>query len=175
MVKIEISNRAMYFLVTFGIIALFAVGVFAVTGVSHSADELTGVCKTSGSGCDFLDNYATKAWSELKFEPKEVAPTITTPMAPTDLVQYFEDAYSIEMNWLDNSDDETRFEIYRNNVLLASVNPGFTWYWDDDVDDGTTYYYIVRACNNAEPTPCSAWSNELEGTTCDVNAWNCDE
>ena len=51
MVKIEISNRAMYFLVTFGIIALFAVGVFAVTGVSHSADELNGVCRSDGVNC----------------------------------------------------------------------------------------------------------------------------
>jgi len=68
MVKIEISNRTMYFLVTFGIIALFAVGVFAYTTdgsgtpsvMGHSVEELEGVCQSDGTSCfvpiDFQEN-----------------------------------------------------------------------------------------------------------------------
>ena len=56
MVKIEISNRAMYFLVTFGIIALFAIGVFAVTpNPGHTASEIEGVCRSDGVNCLVTD------------------------------------------------------------------------------------------------------------------------
>ena len=56
MVKIEISNRAMYFLVAFGIIALFAVGVFAVTpNPGHPASEIDGACH-------YDDDSAVEDW-----------------------------------------------------------------------------------------------------------------
>ncbi|MFH1801331.1 MAG: hypothetical protein ABH804_00650 [archaeon] len=51
--KNKISNRLSYTLIAITIIILAGVGVYAVVGVSHTADELTGVCKTDGTGCSW--------------------------------------------------------------------------------------------------------------------------
>ena len=56
-VNIKISNKAVYSLLTIFIIAAVAVSVFAVPNPGHGADEVSGVCKSDGSGCqDYQEN-----------------------------------------------------------------------------------------------------------------------
>ena len=167
MVKIEISNRTMYFLVAFGVIALFAVGVFAVApNPGHTAAEIEGVCGTDKVGCDFLADYATRTWVTDNFEAKSVPDPDTTPTAPSGLTSGEILTTSIDISWLDNSDDETSFEVQRDGSTIATLASERTSYADSGLASGTTYVYRVRACNSA-PMPCSGWTDpELTVATC---------
>ncbi|MFH1307302.1 MAG: hypothetical protein ABIH72_00430 [archaeon] len=50
-ININISNKAIYTLLAIAFIIALGGIVFAVAGVSHDASELTGVCRTDGTGC----------------------------------------------------------------------------------------------------------------------------
>mgnify|MGYP003393906694 CR=1 FL=1 len=61
--KINLSNKLFYILIFLGILGLFgAVYAYNTPGpassLGHSADELTGVCRTDGVGCTFPDSQA---------------------------------------------------------------------------------------------------------------------
>ena len=75
---------------------------------------------------------------------------------------------SLTLGWTDNSDSETGFVIERSltsgsgysTIYTTGVNA--TSYVNTGLNDGTQYYYRVRATNAAGP---SANSNEANGTT----------
>jgi YVTN family beta-propeller protein len=91
----------------------------------------------------------------------------TVPKAPSDLVAETLSATEISLSWTDNSDDENGFriesrkygEVYR---LRDVVGPGETSYTDTELDSYRTYYYRVRAYNDAGN---SGYSNEVAATT----------
>lgn len=69
------------------------------------------------------------------------------------------DADTIRLTWVDNSDYEDGFEIYRDGVLLGTVAAEAETYDDNTVSLGTTYTYKVRAYVGAE---VSDWSDEVD-------------
>lgn len=87
-----------------------------------------------------------------------VPPTLTLtapvlPNAPTNLNAIAVSTSQINLNWTDNSTDETGFEIERsidnvNWAHLANTGPNITSYSDTGLSINTTYYYRVRAFND---------------------------
>lgn len=80
------------------------------------------------------------------------------PAAPTDLqAAVTEDGQTVRLSWVDQSDREDAFRVYREDVEasigLAPVNAGF--FVDEDVVCGNTYRYAVVAFNAAGPSPIS--------------------
>ena len=71
----------------------------------------------------------------------------------------------IELNWTDEVDGETGFEIERSKFIsslyqpIATVGANTTTYTDTDLMADTKYFYRIRAFNE---TDTSAYSNEVE-------------
>lgn len=84
------------------------------------------------------------------------------PLAPTGLTAAAgagADCEKINLNWTDNSGDETRFEILRTGGgpnATYTVGAGVETYQDAAVAVGVNYTYQVRACN---ASGCSIYSN----------------
>ena len=77
------------------------------------------------------------------------------PQAPSDLVATTASTETIMLNWTDNSGDELGFKVERSEVsgsgyqLIGEVAPGVTSYEDQGLNPSTTYFYRVRAFNEA--------------------------
>lgn len=97
--------------------------------------------------------------------------TVSTgpPEAPTSLVATKVKDDRVELEWQDNSVDETEFVVRRSLLsvlpgsVIARLEPDVTTYRDEDVDEDRTYWYVVLACN---PIGCSE-SNRLRVDTDD--------
>lgn len=77
-------------------------------------------------------------------------------------------AASLQLNWADNSPDETGFHVERKLGTsgaysnIATVGANVTSYIDSSLADGTTYCYRLNAFNNAGNSP---YSPDVCGTT----------
>ncbi|MDH5446397.1 MAG: multicopper oxidase domain-containing protein [Gammaproteobacteria bacterium] len=93
----------------------------------------------------------------------------TPPIAPTQLNAQASGT-SIALTWLDNSNDETGFNIERsldgtNFAVLTTVNANTMAYTDTGLSANTTYSYRVNASNDAGN---SAYTNVAGATTQDA-------
>ena len=76
------------------------------------------------------------------------------PAAPSNLDAFGNSANSIFLQWQDNSNNETHFQIYRsilssdNYVLIATLPANSNSYTDVDVFPNQVSYYKVRGLNN---------------------------
>ncbi|HEY0554001.1 MAG TPA: fibronectin type III domain-containing protein, partial [Thermoanaerobaculia bacterium] len=84
--------------------------------------------------------------------------TVTTsqsiPVAPSGLAATVLSSTSVRLNWTDNSNNETGFEIQRRIYPAAfgsivTVGANVTTYTDNTVTPGNTYDYQIRANNSA--------------------------
>ena len=71
----------------------------------------------------------------------------TAPIAPNGLTGQVVSYSQITIYWVDNSQNEDGFRIYRNGALLASVAPDTTTFQDNDLNYATVYSYLVTAYN----------------------------
>jgi hypothetical protein len=81
-----------------------------------------------------------------------VAPPTQAPNAPSALAATAVSAASINLTWVDNSDNEAGFKIERSldNVTFTQIgiaNANATSYLDTTVNANTKYYYRIRATN----------------------------
>jgi hypothetical protein len=122
--------------------------------------------------------------------------TVTTPQvapaAPTNLDAIAAGPTQIDLDWTDNSSNETNFLIERQTgsgsfVQIASVGANISSYSDTTVSPNTSYTYRVRATNSAGNsvygagasattpqiviTPPSALSATLDGSTAVNLSW----
>ena len=95
--------------------------------------------------------------------------TITlAPEAPSNLQLTVISPNWINLDWQDNSSDETLFRIERKTgptgkwEFVATVGPNVTIFQNKGLTKGTTYYYRVRAYNVHGK---SVYSNEAFATT----------
>jgi hypothetical protein len=83
----------------------------------------------------------------------------TSPIAPNGLSGQAVSYSQITIHWVDNSQNEDGFRIYRNGALLASVAPDITTFQDNDLDYATVYSYLVTAYNAYGETQCLNTAN----------------
>ena len=94
----------------------------------------------------------------------------TIPIAPGSLVATAASQTQINLNWQDNSSDESDFHIERSPngssswVEIATVAAGTTIYNNTGLSAGTMYYYQVRAHRHGDGQ-YSNFSNTARATT----------
>ncbi|MCA9875635.1 MAG: fibronectin type III domain-containing protein, partial [Anaerolineales bacterium] len=74
---------------------------------------------------------------------------------------------NVTLSWIDNSTNETRFEVYRSTdgtafVLIGTTGVDRSTYTDRTVNRNTRYWYYVTACNAAG---CSQASETIDVRT----------
>ena len=99
----------------------------------------------------------------------------TPPEAPTDLVATTVSDKEIDLSWTDNSYDELGFKIERklygeSFTQINTVSANVTSYSDTGLSSYRSYYYRVRAYNDAGN---SDYSNEASTTTDDEENDDC--
>jgi predicted phage tail protein len=109
---------------------------------------------TSGPGGDAYGGYV-------------YASTTSPSRAPSNLTAQAVSPYEIQLAWQDNSTDEQRFDLYRQEEdgpfsVVASPAANSTSYADTSLQPGTRYTYYLWAVNAGGP---SSNSNEAEATT----------
>lgn len=101
-------------------------------------------------------------------EATVITPELTPPIAPSDLQAAALSATSVRLNWVDNAYNEAGFKIERKTgaagtwAQVGTAAEDATSYTDSGLSELTTYYYRVRAYNNAGD---SGYSNEASVTT----------
>lgn len=106
--------------------------------------------------------------SSFSGEATATTPAPSPPSAPSNLTAQGISEDEIRLEWSDNSDNETRFEVQRRQGgggpfdAVATVDADETSYVDSGLKDDQRYTYRIRACNAAG---CSGFSNEAEART----------
>ena len=127
-----------------------------------SLDEGTGTLVRGSAGTS-LDGTITGAdWSWTGSAPFDVVIGPPVVAAPSGLAGSSPNSLTIDLSWVDESNNETSFEIERSDAglvgpftLQATVGQGEVSWTDVDVDASTEYCYRVRAVN---PHAASDWS-----------------
>jgi len=93
--------------------------------------------------------------------------TTGAPAAPSNLSAAAMNSSQIRLNWMDNSTNETGFQIFRstdnvNFTQLTQVGSNITTFTDSNLAASTTYFYRVRALN---ASGTSAFSHTASSTT----------
>ncbi len=71
-----------------------------------------------------------------------------TPKAPSNLKSLSTSPNEVQLQWSDNSKNETGFRIWRNNVSIETIEKNSTTYADKTVRPSTSYKYRVEAFND---------------------------
>jgi hypothetical protein len=119
-------------------------------------NEGTGTAVHGSAGTSVNGTIMNTGWSWLAGgAPFDIAPP-EPPAAPSGLTATAISYSEIDLAWTDNSDNETRFEIWRSTSgsggpfdSVTSVAAGATSYEDHAVASYTEYCYRVRAGNIA--------------------------
>lgn len=93
---------------------------------------------------------------DLNFKDQNTA-SGTVPAQPTNLTATAPAYNLVQLQWVDKSNNETGFELYRklapqDFVMVARLAPGATSFQDTTVSGGTTYTYKVQAVNDNGPS-----------------------
>ncbi|WP_020531130.1 PA14 domain-containing protein [Flexithrix dorotheae] len=114
-----------------------------INGVSpNNSDEITiNMRKANGASYGYINALIIQSYDDNGL-----------PLAPTDMVSAGVSNSKIDLGWVDNSDNETGFEIWRSSSadgsfsLLHTTGSNVTNY-SDVVATNSTFYYKVRAIN----------------------------
>jgi hypothetical protein len=115
-------------------------GFYNTSVAGYTTFQIYGVGSSSG----YLDEVRAQTSSPL---------SSVLVMAPSGLVATPASSWRVDLNWADNSNNETGFAIERSwvsgsgFVQIAAVTANVTSYSDLDVYPGVTYYYRVVATN----------------------------
>jgi len=96
------------------------------------------------------------------YEPP-ATPSPMPPDAPYNLTAVAVSQSIVNLQWMDNSDNEDGFMIYRDNTLVATVGVNVTTFQDTGLEPATTYQYAVAAYNQI---------GESEASLCTVTTPN---
>ncbi len=116
-----------------------------VAGVQQLELVVTGA--GDGIGCDHAD------WADARLIPA-TAPVATVPAAPSGLTATAASSSQVNLQWADNSSNETGFKVERSTdgttfSQVATVAANATTYADNSLTGGTAYTYRVLAYNGA--------------------------
>ena len=119
---------------------------FIDTGRSPSTTYHYRVQATNAAG--------DSAWTAV-FSATTQAPAVVLPAAPSGLTATAQSATRIRLSWVDNSNNETGFQIERAPAadgpytLLAATTANAFSHDDDALSAATRYHYRVRAVSSA--------------------------
>ncbi len=130
------------------------------TGLQASTTYFHYVCarNSTGAGCGSTYSTATTLNSSA-----------TVPVAPSALSAVALSSSSIKVSWVDNSNNETSFVVYRWNgstwVQISTVGANVTSYTNTGLQASTTYFHYVCAQNSAGSTCASTYSTATTQTS----------
>ena len=141
--------------------------------------EITGIPSTKGFRFlrILLPNGSYNNVAEVQFYGENALQDPAAPAAPTALSAAAVSGFAetqIDLNWTDQSSNETYFLIERKQGVtgiwdeIAAVGSNLTTYRDVGLDQGTSYYYRVSAFNNFAGATSSNYSNEVNLSTAGV-------
>lgn len=131
------------------------------------AESYTKTGLTAGSTYSFKVRAKNSA-ATSSFSNTDTITLLTAPTAPSGLTATANGKYQIDLAWTDNSDNETRFVVWRmkeGEEVYTSVETtaaNVEAWSDTSCEPGTLYYYKVRAGNAAGS---SAYTNVASATT----------
>jgi hypothetical protein len=110
--------------------------------------------------------------SYLPTDPVLVTVSAPAVAAPSNLTALASSQTQIDINWQDNSSNETKFEVHRSATLTgsftlqATTSAQVTGYSDQGLEPSSQYCYKVRAARvKGSSTRYSAFSNTVCATT----------
>jgi hypothetical protein len=92
------------------------------------------------------------------------APSKTTtslpmpPSAPSNVTAEAVSPSQVRLRWLDNSNNEQGFTLYRDNKVIANLPANTSVYEDADLKPAATYYYMIKAYNETGESGTSSCS-----------------
>lgn len=111
-----------------------------------------------------VNSTGGSAWSNIAYATTAVS---GPPAAPGNLTASATGCNSVLLNWVDNSGNETNFELRRSTSqsgtysTIATLPANTTTYTNSGLTKGRKYYYKVRATNSAGN---SSYSNTASAT-----------
>jgi hypothetical protein len=129
---------------------------YSNTGLTSSTTYYYKVLAANSAG--------NSAWSNVANATTAVS---GPPAAPANLYASAKDCNTIILTWIDNSTNETSFELrrslsqYGTYSTIATIPANGTTYTNTGLTKGRKYYYKVRAVNSSGN---SAWSNLANST-----------
>jgi|GEM_PF-115444 len=130
----------------------------AADSVSYSdtglAAETGYIYRLSAFNSAGVADPSNEAWATTESAP------VPAPNAPSALVAQAASDSEIALNWTDNADDETGFELERDSAtgwqLIATLAADTGTYTDQGLEAETAYAYRIRATGNGGPSEYSA-------------------
>jgi hypothetical protein len=151
---------------TFTIFRKMEGGSFVRVGIVMA--NTTSFADRSVSGNNIY-TYQIRATSDTDVSGWSNQAVVVVPplMAPTDLTATAVSGTQVNLTWVDHSDNETAFAIFRKTgsggyVRVGVVFVNATSFSDTSASPGTTYTYRIRASHD---TGVSDWSNEVTVST----------
>lgn len=131
---------------------------FSNTGLSASTRYWYRVRAKNSGGDSGYSNVA---------DATTQAPPVTIPRLPSGLAATASSSSQINLNWIDNANDETAFELERstdgvNFGKIQDLAANTITFSNTGLNPSTKYYYRIRAVNSAGPSP---YSNVVDATT----------
>ncbi len=77
------------------------------------------------------------------------APVQAPPQVPSNLEVEAASADTVAVRWLDNSDNEQGYRVYRDNILVGKVGANVQEYQVTGLQQGATYTFTVKSYNTA--------------------------
>ena len=124
----------------------------------------TLIYQTKANITEFLDeNIQPKKEYTYKivalFDGFESEPTTLTIKTPNDSPKYPSKVLSkqitnnsVLIRWQDNSEDETKYEVYRDDELIATLPINSTYFEDTNLESNTEYTYKIKVYNDYSST-----------------------
>ena len=130
------------------------VTTYTDTGLQPSTTYYHTVCVQNNVGSSCASTFSTTT--------TQGSSSSTTPAAPSGVTASALSSSAIEVSWVDNSNNETGFTVYRWTgsfwAQIATVGANVTSYADTGLQASTTYYHTVCVQNNAGSSCANTFS-----------------
>ncbi len=132
-----------------------------ITTVSANSTGYTNSGLTKGTTY-YYRVRTVKNTTYSEFSPTTSAVTFAKPLAPSGLTLAAASQTQINLTWVDNSLEETGFEVWRSPngssgwVKITTTAANTTRYTNTGLNKSTSYYYKIIAASSSGPSDASA-------------------